>query len=307
MKRVIVTVLGLSPQVLTESLYALFMEGKMVNEVHVITTTTGRDLVHAGLLASGQGQFFKFLEEYDIPNGVIDFPPDNIHVLKDENGMELDDIVSPSDNEILLRKCLELGWKLTLDPDQAVYFMIAGGRKTMSACLALAAQFYGRSHDRIYHVLVSPEFEECRDFYFPPRNPRLIATRDRKGNICYRNTKDAEIWLVQLPFVSVRDRLLDEDLDEPKTPEELMASLIRDNPPKLVIDLRAGRMSFRGREADLPATQLALLAFFTMMKKECGCTKEQECRRCFLSWEEIEGDQQYLDKIKDLYKHSCVD
>ncbi|RKX57645.1 MAG: TIGR02584 family CRISPR-associated protein, partial [Thermodesulfobacteriota bacterium] len=42
---------------------------------------------------------------------------------------------------------------LTASKDTAVYFLIAGGRKTMSACLAVAAQFYGRPQDRVYHVL----------------------------------------------------------------------------------------------------------------------------------------------------------
>jgi len=307
-KNIMLTVLGLSPQVLTEGLYALFMEGKTINEIHVITTATGRDRIHAGLLASGQGQFFKFLEDYEIPEKLMSFPPENIHVLKDKNGLDLDDIVSPDDNEILLKRCMELAWQLTSNKEHSVYFMIAGGRKTMSACLALAAQFYGRPCDRIYHVLVSPEFESCREFYFPPREPRLIPTRDPKGTICYRDTKDAEIWLVQLPFVSVRERLMEQDLESPKPPEELLAALIRDNPPKLTIDLSTGKLIFRDREADIPAAQLALLVFFAILRKRCNCknrpgsSDNESCNNCFISPEEFNNNPEYQEMIKKYYE-----
>ncbi len=286
MKRVMLSVLGLSPQVLTEALYALNQENRMVNEIHVITTRTGKDLIHSRLLASGEGAYFKFLEEYDIPKSLVSFDPSNIHVLKDNSQYELDDIVSPEHNEILIEKCMNLTWELTSNDSQAVYFMIAGGRKTMSACLALAAQFYGRPQDRIFHVLVSPEFENSRDFFYPPKKPRLVATIDKTGARCFRDSKDAKIWLISMPFVSVRDKLRSEDLEKPADPDSLMASLIRDNPPGLEIDLSEGFLTYKLRRLDLKPTELALLTFFAWIRKKCGCNKE-ECANCFLSINEI--------------------
>jgi len=303
MKKIMLSVLGLSPQVLTEALYALFMQGRLVDEIHVITTVTGRDLVHAGLLASGEGAFYRFLNEYNIPRGTVRFEPANIHVLRHEGGEELHDIITPEDNEVLVRKCMELSWQFTMDPEQAVYFMIAGGRKTMSACLALAAQFYGRSCDRIYHVLVSPEFENCRDFYFPPRKSRLVATTDRRGRTCYRDTRDAEIWLVSMPFVSVRDRLTDSDLDAPQDPEALLASLIRDNPPRLEIDLGESRIVYKERQIDLPPIQTALLAFFALLRKDCSLkTKDRKPEDCFISIEDIVDNQKNQRRFRDIYE-----
>jgi len=284
MKRIMLAVLGLSPQVLTEALYGLYLEGRLVDEIHVITTKIGRDLIHSGLLASGEGAFFQFLEDYNIPKEKIKFPPKNIHVLKRD--FELDDIVTPEDNEILMAKCMELAWKFTSDSNQAVYFMIAGGRKTMSACLALAAQFYGRPCDRIYHVLVTPEFERSPDFYFPPKRPRLIHTIDASGKSCFRNSKDARVWLVSMPFVSVRDRLTQDDLMAPSDPERLMVSLIRDNPPGLVIDLSESSLTFKGKSAEIRPTDLALMAFFAWLRKKCGCASSN-CQKCFISIDEI--------------------
>lgn len=303
MKKIMLSVLGLSPQVLTEALYALFKSERLVDEIHVITTATGRDLVHSGLLASGQGEFFKFLEEYGIPENRVSFLPENIHVLRDDSGHPLDDIVSPEDNEALVQKCMELAWRLTSKPDQAVYFMIAGGRKTMSASLALAAQFYGRPDDRIFHVLVSPEFEHCREFYYPPIKNRLIATRDQKGNTVYRNTKDARIWLVSMPFVSVRDRLSPEDLDAPRNPELLLASLIRDNPPRLVIDLQESKIVFKGRQVDLSQALMALFTFFAVLRKECGCKRlPGQCPNCFPTWSDIEKTDELRSTIRAIYE-----
>lgn len=42
----------------------------------------------------------------------------------------------------------------------------------MSACMMVAAQLYGQPRDRVYHVLVSPEFESSSVFFYPPpRHP----------------------------------------------------------------------------------------------------------------------------------------
>ncbi len=303
MKKVMLSVLGLSPQVLTEALYALFMQGRMVDEIHVITTQTGRDLIHAGLLASGEGAFFRFLDEYEIPRSSVTFPPGNVHVLRNESGEELPDIVTPEDNEVLVKKCMELAWQLTKDVNQSVYFLIAGGRKTMSACLALAAQFYGRECDRIFHVLVSPEFENCREFYFPPKVSKLVSTKDSNGKVCYRHTKDARIWLVPMPFVSVRNRLSEGDLRMPQEPDILLSALVKDSPPRLIVDLDESRLVFRGRQLDLPPIMTALYAFFAHLKRQCSCKGNKTlCEMCQVSLENIVNNKENQKIIRSYYE-----
>ena len=69
---------------------------------------------------------------------------------------------------------MELAFLFSKDPETAVLFSIAGGRKTMSSCLTIAAQMYGIPQDRLYHVLVSPEFESNRDSYYPPKDSKSI-------------------------------------------------------------------------------------------------------------------------------------
>ncbi len=289
----LLAVSGLSPQVLTEALYALVMEGKWVDEIHVITTRQGKDIIHAQILASGQGAFFQFLREYEIPENRIAFPPENIHVLKDAYGFELDDIRTTEDNDLLISKCMELAWRLTRSPEDTVYFLIAGGRKTMSACLALAAQFYGRPKDRIYHVLVSPDFESCREFFFPPKEPKDITTKDKNGRIITINTRYAQIDLVPMPFISVRQYLEAGDLDEPKAPQDLLDSLICDTPQKLSVNVENMKINYCKREVDLPPAQMAIYAFLASIRKNCACKSEQEvCKNCFKRLDELAEDQE---------------
>ena len=101
---------GLTPQVLTETLFALNQTNRRVDAIHVITTRDGRDKLLSDLLAGGRGPYHRFLQEFGIPDGAIDFNPANIHVVRDASGVEITDIENEGDNEQLLRKYLELSF-----------------------------------------------------------------------------------------------------------------------------------------------------------------------------------------------------
>ncbi len=88
----------------------------------------------------------------------------------------------------------------------------------MSACMMVAAQRYGRPHDRVYHVLVSPEFESSPVFFYPPRASALIQLYDKNKQPYFKETRFAAVNLVPIPFVSVRDRIAGELLLEPREP-----------------------------------------------------------------------------------------
>lgn len=279
MKTILLAVAGLSPQVLTETLYALYQQGRPVDEIHVITTHSGKERIYATLLAPTDGMFRRYLRDYGIPAESVAFDFDHIHVVRDENGIELDDILDEDDNVLLMRTCAELAFRFTADPGSAVYFSIAGGRKTMSACLMAAAQFYGRPQDRICHVLVTPEFESNRDFFYPPPVSMHIELRDKDGKPYIRETRYAEVNLVFIPFVSLRDRLSEDQLRSPKDPAQLMLSLIREQPPMLEVDLASGCLRYKGRELDVHPAHLALYAFFALEKKACA-RELKTCRGC---------------------------
>jgi CRISPR-associated protein Csx14 len=301
MKHILLAVTGLTPQILTETLYALHQQDQAVQAIHVITTREGKEQINACLLSPTDGQYYRYLREYGIFPSSIHFGTENVHVVKSRNGIEIDDIADEEDNERLLELCLSLTFQFTRDPGTAVFFSIAGGRKTMSACLMTAAHLYGRPQDRVYHVLVSPEFESNRDFFYPPRKSMAIELADRKGERYVKETRYARISLISVPFVSVRERIVDDLLKEPQDPPTLMLSVIREEQPSLTVDLPAGKLIFKGRELDMPPTRLALYAFFAGIKKDCRLT-DRDCRHCTACYLDTHAIERRNDQIADLYK-----
>ncbi|MBN1849959.1 MAG: TIGR02584 family CRISPR-associated protein [Deltaproteobacteria bacterium] len=301
MKNILLAVTGLSPQVITETLYALHQNARKVDAVHVITTKDGKDLIYSNLLSDKTGPYFQYLEEYGVSPSEIDFSHKHIHTITNEHGVEIKDIASEDDNAHLLKKCLELAFRFTSDPDTNVFFSIAGGRKTMSSCLTLAAQMYGRRQDRIYHVLVSPEFEGNRDFYYPPKESHKIELKDEKGHPYYKETRYARVTLIPIPFVSIRDHLSPEFLNEPKDPGSLMLSLIREETSSLTVNLINRKLIHKKTEMDMTPAWSALYAFFILQKK--NCVKDTEtcgtCTDCFLEIQDVFNHQ---DQITNLYK-----
>ena len=301
MKTVMLAVTGLSPHVITETLYALHQSSRHVDAIHVITTRDGKEKIFAELFGGKNGHYYRYLKEYGIDPATIDFGYRNIHVITDEYGIELPDIVSESNNEQLLKKCMNMTFHFTRDPETAVLFSIAGGRKTMSSCLTLAAQMYGRPQDRLYHVLVSPEFESNRNFFYPPRKSQAIKLRDNQRQPFYKETKFVQINLIHIPFVSIRDNLSGDMLKEPKEPGTLALSLIREETSRLTVNLISGKIVYKKVEIDMMPAHLTLYAFFAMQKK--NCSKEVEtcgnCIDCFLDIHSIYENQK---EINDLYK-----
>ncbi|RZB29892.1 MAG: hypothetical protein SRB1_02172 [Desulfobacteraceae bacterium Eth-SRB1] len=92
MKNILLAVTGLSPQVITETLYALHQSSRHVDAIHVITTRDGKEKIFAELFSGGNGQYYKYLDEYGIDPASIDFSYRNVHVITDEHGIEIPDI-----------------------------------------------------------------------------------------------------------------------------------------------------------------------------------------------------------------------
>jgi len=72
-----------------------------------------------------------------------------------------------------------------------------------------------------------------------------------------KETRYARINLVPIPFVSIRDKLSANMLDEPKDPATLMLSLVREEPYRLTVDLAAGKLAYKHLELDLMPARLA--------------------------------------------------
>lgn len=203
-RRVLLGVTGLTPQVVTETLYALAVQSApafVPTEVHLITTTEGAARARLALLDPASGQFHALCRDYGL--GGIDFAATNIHILTDGAGRPLADIRTPEDNTRAADCLLAHVRGLCADDACALHVSIAGGRKTMGFFLGYALSLFGRAQDRLSHVLVSEPFESLAEFYFPPATPRLLLTRDGRPV----QTADARVMLAEIPFVRLRDGL----------------------------------------------------------------------------------------------------
>lgn len=179
-RRALVCVIGLAPQVLTETLYALAVQSDtpwVPTEIHVITTTTGAKTLVNALLSGRDGQFHRLCKAY-LPDAAIDFTSGSQHIhIISRDGVDLDDIDDPLDSSAAGNTILRVVADLARDPSCAIHASIAGGRKTMGFFLGYALSLLGRAQDRLSHVLVSRPFEGHPDFFFPPRKPKMLTMR----------------------------------------------------------------------------------------------------------------------------------
>ncbi|MDP2902095.1 MAG: CRISPR-associated ring nuclease Csm6 [Methylovulum sp.] len=198
-KRILLAVSGLSPQIVTETLYALAIaQQEQPTEIHLISTNTGKQKAVLELLHPDTGKFYQLCNDYHLDG--IQFSADSIYVIPDKHGVLLDDIKTPEENEAAADFITQKVNELTRDDDCALYVSIAGGRKTMGYYLGYALSLYGRAQDRLSHVLVTERYESLRDFFYPTPYSRVIYDRDHNP----LDTNAAQIMLANIPFVRLR-------------------------------------------------------------------------------------------------------
>ena len=202
-REVIIFVAGRTPQIITETLYALNNKKPSIkpDEINIITTETGGQIIRKALIEQSRLKAF-----YDDVS--LSYVEPVFHIIKNEDGTTLDDIKTHKHNEAVGDMIVELVRNRTKNPANRVHCSIAGGRKTMSYYLGSVLGLFGRPWDRLYHVLVTPEFESHPDFYWKPKKDIFIEIKDINGRVTKKiNTKDAEITLAELPFIRVRNKI----------------------------------------------------------------------------------------------------
>lgn len=257
---------GLSPQVVTETIYAQYKTaGEVPTEVHVVSTSEGVERTKLSLLSSDPGWFQRLIDDYSLPQ--INFSENNIHVLEDETGVALSDIRRPEDNRRAANTILALVKQFTEDPNSALHVSIAGGRKTMGFYLGYALLLYGRAQDRLTHVLVDSKYESAWDFFYPTPYSRTITVRDNE----LADTAKAEVILADIPLVSLRDHLPKSlktlDIDFENTVRVTNKAIA---PPFLKIDLMHSSIQTNNKSIEIQPALLALLAVFAREKLGSG-------------------------------------
>ena len=205
-RRLLVAVTGLSPQIVTETLYALTVNQEtpfVPTEIHLITTADGAERASDSLLHPESGWFHRLRSDYRLP--AIAFDSEHIHVVRDADGRLLRDIRTPEDNTRAADAITDVVRDFTRDSDTALHVSIAGGRKTMGFYVGYALSLFGRIQDRLSHVLVSSPYESHSEFFYPTPKSHFIHASKTDGR--RYDAKDAEVTLAEIPFVRLRDGL----------------------------------------------------------------------------------------------------
>lgn len=303
MKKILLCVAGITPQVITETLYALAVLRDppfIPNEIHVITTSVGRDFILDNLLDPDKGHFHKLVKNYKIPKPKFDIQ--TIHVIADDRG-DIEDIVDDRINELTAGFILQKVKELCLDEDNWVHASIAGGRKTMSLFLGMGMQFFAKEIDEMSHVLVSPPFESHPDFYFPPTPPKMLTVRDFKTGKYYKlSTSEAKITLANIPFVRLKLGENFNDL-ELNILVDLAQKKIQECVPILEISRHNLSITISSQQVELTPIERAIYFYMIMQKQRCEkdvC--DAQCRECYVAPNEFN-----LYEIVDYYKKVAGD
>ena len=258
-RRVLLAVTGLTPQVVTETLYALLHEypSAMPHEVHILTTAEGAQRARLALLSDQPGWFHRFMADYRLPS--IEFDASHIHVLEGPDGQPLADIRTAEDNACAADQIADAVRRLTADAQTQLHVSLAGGRKTMGFFAGYALSLWGREGDRLTHVLVSDPYESSWDFFYPTPHEHIIEARNGKLADC----RQAEVTLADIPFVRLRHGLPPALLQgQAGFAKAVLAAQIQLGPPRLAINLTARWIEAAGQRIELAPAELATLSWF---------------------------------------------
>ncbi len=274
-REVFVFLAGSTPQVITETVCSLALKIPPVypEELYIITTGRGKTIVNDAL--NEKGILNRLVKEYNLPP--ITIREESFVIPFDMQGSPLDDIRDEAGNEIMGDLITSFIREKTNDPSVRLHCSIAGGRKTMSFYLGAALQLFGRPWDKLYHVLVSPEFESNPDFYYKPVKSRMIRCNGKKIS-----TKDACITLAGLPFIRLRNKLSLEGAGFRELvcegQREIDIALIQ---PELRVMLRYGSLKIGQQTIRLtPMHFVIYLAYLKRKTDHCRYPERPYCYDC---------------------------
>lgn len=193
MKNILICVSGLTPQIITETLFCLTMQKNVIiDELHIITTSRGRNVI-LGLdelnrrekdpIPPLRDEIEKMCKKYKKIKPPV-YGINNI-IVASELSIELSDIRSDMDNKIFPNKVCEVINDKSNDRENILHCSISGGRKSMSVDMAFALSLFGRENDKLWHVLTHAD-NEFQGFF--PEN----------------KAQEKDLELAELPYVKLR-------------------------------------------------------------------------------------------------------
>lgn len=260
-KNILICVSGLTPQIVTETLFCLSVKEKIqIDEVYVLTTQRGRNVIlgkdthPATPKTSLKNEIENLCKKYKVKKPLFAENDNHIIVAKEE-AIELPDIRTDKDNILFPNKVCEILRAKTSDPNSVLYCSITGGRKSMSVHLANALSIFARENDKLLHVLTKEE-HEFKGFY-----PSTKAEAN-------------DLELSEIPFVKLRS-ILSAELKRPdllksnfeEIVEFTQAQLKILNPAnKMILDIERRELRFGNESIVLQPMEFLFYYYFVDSK-----------------------------------------
>lgn len=272
-KHTLLATTGASPQVVTETLYAIHHENmEWPDDIYLITTSFGKTKAVKGLIEDGHLQ--RLCEELNRPMPAFD--ASHVLITPGADGTEVEDARSLADHEALANFIMTEVRNRTASPDTYLHASLAGGRKTMTFYIGYAMSLFGRAEDTLSHVLISEGYENIPDFWFPTGvEPHRYV--DNRGKML--DASAAEVTLAPIPFIRHRRNLPQVLLQNSQTVKFVdLVQLINlgENPAaiRLIVDLSAQTLRVQSEggtlniEIRLGLLELAFYAFMARATQE---------------------------------------
>lgn len=248
--RVLVASIGLSPQVVTETLHALWSgEGWLPDRLVLLATPRAAELARDVLLDPEAGALAAWAREWSVATGAqLAREAEVIRVPTDSGDV---------DSEPGVVALAEAAWQvlraLAADPDTELHVSIAGGRKPAAAVLGILMAVLGRSQDRLSHVLVLPDAATAAGLFYPAARPRPVLAEAGKVVDAAR----LRIVLVDIPF----PRLAQMPTDG-RGVQAFFDRLTREaRRARLTFEPASGQLAWDGRRLHLPPAIAAFLGW----------------------------------------------
>jgi CRISPR-associated protein (TIGR02584 family) len=231
---VLLAVTGMTPAVLTETVWAL-ADGKspvIPDRVVAVTTPKGRDLMEHDLFGpagAGADNLWQTLRREILGAGYQtdvrlshEYQIISAHNARSGRKEPLEDFRTFEANAAMADFVLEQVRGFVESPGIQLITSIAGGRKTLGALLYACMSLLGRETDRLTHVLVNEPFDSFSltpKFFFPKQPEQTL----KNGDGTMVTAIDGHIDLADIPFVPLRNLFERELTRKPYTFTELVA------------------------------------------------------------------------------------
>lgn len=263
MKNILIAVTGLSPQIVSETLFVLSVKIKIkIDELFIVTTKTGKEFILGkgkNKLPSLKSEIAKMCREYKINCPTFD-EKKNIYIAKEES-LEISDVKTNKDNQLFPNLITNVIREKSSNPENVLYCSLSGGRKTMSAYMGFALSLFARENDMLYHVIVNDEFEKSKKFY-----------PDKKD-------KKSEFILSEVPYLKLRS-IIGENTKNKIFKEMSYSDLVKyaqtqlkiKSADKLYLNPRRKEVWFKENEIQhLQPKQIEFYRYLAELKNPDGC------------------------------------